>query len=91
MPARDILHDRRRLDEALKVERDRVRGATARMATGRLPKAIRALRGAPCIILVRPYLDENVGSVARAMANFGLTELRLVAPQPTCNWLSDSG
>jgi tRNA/rRNA methyltransferase len=35
---------------------------------------------APIVILVRPQLAENVGSVARAMLNFGLTELRLVAP-----------
>jgi len=35
---------------------------------------------APTIILVRPQLPENVGSVARAMANFGLRNLRLVAP-----------
>ncbi len=35
---------------------------------------------APVVILVRPQLAENVGSAARAMLNFGLTELRLVAP-----------
>jgi hypothetical protein len=29
------------------------------------------------VILVNPFLDENVGSVARAMMNAGLTELRL--------------
>lgn len=34
----------------------------------------------PTIILVRPQLPENAGSVARAMANFGLTHLRLVNP-----------
>ncbi len=36
---------------------------------------------APAVILVRPQLAENVGSVARAMLNFGLAELRLVAPE----------
>lgn len=36
---------------------------------------------APVIILVRPQLGENIGHVARAMANFGLSELRLVAPR----------
>ena len=36
---------------------------------------------APVVILDRPQLAENVGSAARAMANFGLSELRLVAPQ----------
>jgi len=35
---------------------------------------------APVVILVRPQLAENVGSAARAMLNFGLTDLRLVAP-----------
>ncbi|RUU76118.1 RNA methyltransferase, partial [Mesorhizobium sp. M7A.T.Ca.TU.009.01.1.2] len=32
----------------------------------------------PAIILVEPQLGENIGMVARAMANFGLSELRLV-------------
>jgi tRNA/rRNA methyltransferase len=41
---------------------------------------------APAVILVRPQLAENVGSVARAMLNFGLTELRLV--QPDFGWPS---
>lgn len=36
---------------------------------------------APAIILVRPQLGENIGAVARAMSNFGLTDLRLVAPK----------
>jgi tRNA/rRNA methyltransferase len=33
------------------------------------------------IILVRPQLGENIGQAARAMANFGLSDLRLVAPR----------
>lgn len=32
----------------------------------------------PAIILVAPQLGENVGTAARAMLNFGLTDLRLV-------------
>jgi tRNA/rRNA methyltransferase len=36
---------------------------------------------APLIVLVRPQLGENIGKAARAMLNFGLTELRLVAPR----------
>jgi len=36
---------------------------------------------APVVILVEPQLAENIGMVARAMANFGLSELRLVAPR----------
>ncbi|MEQ1509980.1 MAG: TrmJ/YjtD family RNA methyltransferase [Sphingopyxis sp.] len=35
----------------------------------------------PVIILVRPQLGENIGKAARAMLNFGLGELRLVAPR----------
>ena len=35
----------------------------------------------PVLILVRPQLGENIGKAARAMLNFGLTELRLVAPR----------
>jgi tRNA/rRNA methyltransferase len=35
----------------------------------------------PIIILVRPQLGQNIGKAARAMLNFGLTELRLVAPR----------
>jgi len=36
---------------------------------------------APVIILVEPQLPENIGMAARAMANFGLTQLRLVRPR----------
>ncbi|MGL4543380.1 MAG: RNA methyltransferase [Polymorphobacter sp.] len=36
---------------------------------------------APAIILVRPQLGENIGACARAMLNFGLSDLRLVAPR----------
>ncbi len=35
----------------------------------------------PAIILVKPQLGENIGMAARAMWNFGLDELRLVAPR----------
>lgn len=35
----------------------------------------------PVIVLVRPQLGQNIGKAARAMLNFGLTELRLVAPR----------
>ena len=35
----------------------------------------------PVIVLVEPQLGENIGMVARAMANFGLAELRLVNPR----------
>ena len=35
----------------------------------------------PAVILMEPQLPDNIGMVARAMANFGLDELRLVAPR----------
>lgn len=35
----------------------------------------------PSIILSHPQLGENIGAAARAMANFGLTDLRLVSPR----------
>jgi tRNA/rRNA methyltransferase len=35
----------------------------------------------PAIVLARPQLGENIGMVARAMWNFGLTDLRLVSPR----------
>ena len=36
---------------------------------------------APAIVLVEPQLGENIGFAARAMGNFGLHDLRLVAPR----------
>jgi tRNA/rRNA methyltransferase len=39
------------------------------------------LEGGPTIVLVRPQLAVNIGMCARAMANFGLSDLRLVAPR----------
>jgi tRNA/rRNA methyltransferase len=35
----------------------------------------------PVIVLVRPQLGQNIGKSARAMLNFGLTDMRLVAPR----------
>lgn len=40
-----------------------------------------AAEGGLAIILVEPQLGENIGFAARAMANFGLNDLRLVAPR----------
>jgi SpoU rRNA Methylase family len=50
----------------------------------RCARSIRSRRNvmtAPVVILVEPQLAENIGMTARAMANFGLSELRLVAPK----------
>ena len=35
----------------------------------------------PAFVLVRPQMGENIGAAARAMLNFGLTEMRLTAPR----------
>jgi tRNA/rRNA methyltransferase len=40
-----------------------------------------AVVGGPAIVLVRPQLAVNIGMCARAMANFGLDDLRLVSPR----------
>jgi len=45
------------------------------------------LANGPAIILVEPQLGENVGTAARAMANFGLGDLRLVSPRE--GWPND--
>jgi tRNA/rRNA methyltransferase len=42
---------------------------------------------APAVILVAPQLGENIGFAARAMANFGLSDLRLVTPRD--GWPND--
>lgn len=39
------------------------------------------------IILVEPQMGENIGAAARAMLNFGLTDLRLVKPRD--GWPND--
>jgi tRNA/rRNA methyltransferase len=49
----------------------------------------------PCVVLDQPQLAENIGAVARVMANFGLSELRLVKPRDgwpqSRAWASASG
>ncbi len=42
---------------------------------------LHAIPGSPVVVLVRPQLADNIGSVARCMANGGLFHLRLVAPR----------
>ncbi|MEO1065862.1 MAG: RNA methyltransferase [Pseudomonadota bacterium] len=44
-------------------------------------KARPMITGGPAVVLVEPQLGENIGTAARAMANFGLSELRLVNPR----------
>src|SRR5688572_21697825 len=62
------------------------RGALLPRASRDMPEppaapALSSAAAAPAIVLVRPQLAENIGAVARAMLNFGLTELRLVSPR----------
>ena len=40
-----------------------------------------SFRPSPAVILCEPQLGENIGTTARAMANFGLWDLRLVNPR----------
>jgi tRNA/rRNA methyltransferase len=57
---------------------------TVRAEEGSKPEAERPSRSTadkPLIVLVRPQLGENIGKAARAMLNFGLAEMRLVAPR----------
>jgi tRNA/rRNA methyltransferase len=44
------------------------------------------MKNHPVIILVEPQLGENIGMAARAMANFGFHEMRIVNPRE--NWLN---
>ncbi|MCA1777104.1 MAG: RNA methyltransferase [Loktanella sp.] len=39
------------------------------------------MRPQPAFVLIRPQMGENIGAAARAMANFGLERMRLVAPR----------
>jgi tRNA/rRNA methyltransferase len=59
-------------------------GGVPRLRSGRTEKVepAKQLSGPPpAIVLVRPQLGENIGKAARAMLNFGLTDLRLVSPR----------
>ena len=51
------------------------------------PSPSKAQMTAPAIILSHPQMGENIGAAARAMKNFGLSDLRLIAPQ--CGWPND--
>ncbi len=45
------------------------------------PQAPSQTPNPPVVILARPQMGENIGAAARAMKNFGLSDLRLVAPR----------
>jgi tRNA/rRNA methyltransferase len=65
----------------------RMRAPTAGRAARRKGTETDAAAAIPAVILVNPQLGENIGFAARAMANFGLTDLRLVAPRD--GWPND--
>ncbi len=46
-----------------------------------MPEQTPSVPIAPAVVLVEPQLGENIGTAARAMANFGLADLRLVNPR----------
>ncbi|MEO1015209.1 MAG: RNA methyltransferase [Pseudomonadota bacterium] len=56
------------------------------------PKTARGLEGAdaraPAVVLVEPQMGENIGAAARAMLNFGFTDMRIVAPRD--GWPNDA-
>jgi tRNA/rRNA methyltransferase len=58
-------------------------GIVPRLRSGRTDVDEKPVRTStpPVIVLVRPQLGQNIGKAARAMLNFGLTEMRLVAPR----------
>src|SRR5690606_14265271 len=58
-----------------------VRRARARRMAGTDKSQQTAFRPGPAIILCEPQLGENIGTAARAMANFGLWDLRIVNPR----------
>ncbi|WP_300116010.1 TrmH family RNA methyltransferase [Sphingobium sp.] len=69
-----ISHTSPPLSDALRLRSGRTEGeAAANIETMPTPT--------PIIVLVRPQLGENIGKAARAMLNFGLTEMRLVSPR----------
>ena len=56
------------------------KGRSVRLMAG-TDKSQKPAEAGPAVILVRPQMGENIGAAARAMFNFGLTDLRLVAPR----------
>jgi tRNA/rRNA methyltransferase len=66
---------------ARRVIRRRIKAADPRPKQMGVGLPLETALTSPAVILVRPQLAENIGAAARAMANFGLEDLRLVAPR----------
>jgi tRNA/rRNA methyltransferase len=73
-------HARKTSDFALQ-DGPRAQGDPGRDALCRTEHRQSACMIPPAFILVAPQMGENIGAAARVMANFGLTDLRLVAPR----------
>ena len=69
-------------EQALRLRSGRTGGGEGEISpTSVRPERSRRAGEPPLIVLVRPQLGQNIGKAARAMLNFGLTEMRLVAPR----------
>ena len=82
----DELYDRQAIvEQPVRAERQpqaqNLAGARHSPSTSLGRNGVVSVALAPIIVLVRPQLGENIGKAARAMLNFGLTELRLVEPR----------
>ena len=69
------------LQRPRRFRRDRRAGREGRGSAHGTRSAAVTIPAKPVIVLVRPQLGQNIGKAARAMLNFGLTEMRLVAPR----------
>jgi len=72
---------------ASNVKHARGKAARSRPAETAADKRESVRRVAPAVVLVNPQLGENIGFAARALANFGLSDLRLVEPRD--GWPND--
>ncbi len=71
----------KRSPQARKIERKRAAPRVPRALAERAERRLPLVERAPVVILLGTQLPENIGFASRAMANFGLRELRLVAPR----------
>lgn len=70
-----------KLEVSFAVMKEKPMGKTIKDQLGRVVLKKTAITLPPVVILVKPQLGENIGGACRAMLNFGLEELRLVAPR----------
>jgi tRNA/rRNA methyltransferase len=63
------------------VTNEKVNGKTSKDQLGNIVEKMSGPTPPPVVILVGTQLGENIGAAARAMLNFGLSEMRLVAPR----------